>query len=57
MGRKDMKYISKDEVVEKLQALIDARNNKPCSRQALVEQQAFKYALAVVNSVEEKEID
>ena len=52
-----MKYINKQEAVEKLQALIDARNNKPCNRQALMEQQAFRYALAIINSLEEKEID
>lgn len=52
-----MKYIKKDEAIEKLQKLIDARNNKPCNRQALVEQQAFRYALAIINSLEEKEID
>jgi len=52
-----MKYIKKQEAVEKLEALINSRNNKPCSRQAIIEQQAFKYALAIINSLEEKEID
>lgn len=52
-----MKYVNKEEAIEKLQKLIDARNNKPCNRQALVEQQAFKYAQVIINSLEEKEIE
>lgn len=52
-----MKYVNKEQVIEKLQKLIDARTNKPCNRQAIVEQQAFKYAQAIINSCEEKDIE
>ncbi len=52
-----MKYVNKEEAIAKLQKLIDARANKPCNRQALVEAQAFKYAQAIINSIEEKEIE
>lgn len=45
-------YILKKDIVERLQKLIDARKNKNCSKQSIVERTAFEYALAIVNSVE-----
>jgi len=52
-----MKYVNKEQAIEKLQKLIDARANKPCNRQAIVESQAFKYAIAIINSCEEIDED
>ena len=52
-----MEYVNKQEIKEKLQRLIDARKNKPCNRQALVEAQAFNYCIAIVDSLEVHETD
>lgn len=52
-----MKYIKKEEALEKLQKLIDARKNRNCNRQALVEAQAFEYAKVIINSCEEIDED
>lgn len=49
--------VSKDEIVKRLNALIDARKNKNCSRQAVIEAQCFKYILAIVEKLEEIETD
>lgn len=46
-----MELIDKNELLEKLNALIEARKNKPCSKQALVESASFKYLVAIVNSM------
>lgn len=52
-----MKYIKKQDVVDLLQKYIDARKNKNCSKQAIIERRAFEYALAIVNKVEEKDFE
>lgn len=52
-----MEYIKKSEVTEAIQKFIDARKNKNCSRQALIEKTAFEYALAIVNKVEVHEFE
>lgn len=44
-----MEFIKKSEITEALQRFIDARKNKPCSRQATTEKIAFEYALSIVN--------
>lgn len=52
-----MEYIKKSDITEALQKLIDARKNKPCLRQALLEKVAFEYALAIVNKAKVYEFD
>lgn len=52
-----MKYIKKDEVIEALQKMVDARKDKNCSRQSIIERKAFEYALAIAQKVEEHEFD
>lgn len=53
-----MIVIEKQAIIDKLDALIEAREQKKCtSRQTFVEIQAFNYAKAIVNSIEEKEIE
>ena len=52
-----MKYIKKQEITEALQRMIDARKDKNCSRQTIIERKAFEYALAVVMKIEEHEFD
>lgn len=52
-----MEYVNKQEIKEKLERLINARKNKPCNRQALVESQAFRYCIAIVDSLEVYETD
>lgn len=47
-----MEYIKKKDIVEQLQKYIDARKNKNCSKQAIIERVAFEYALKVVEKVE-----
>lgn len=53
----EMKYIKKEEIIETLQRMIDARKNKNCSRQTIIERKAFEYALAVVEKLEEHEFN
>lgn len=52
-----MKVIKLDEVEEKLQKFIDARKNRNCSKQAIVERTAFEYALAIVKKCETYDIE
>lgn len=52
-----MKVIKVDEVEEKLQKFIDARKNKNCSKQAIVERTAFEYALVIVKGCETYDIE
>lgn len=47
-----MEYIKKEDITNVLQKLIDARKNKNCSRQTIIERKAFEYALAIVNKAE-----
>lgn len=47
-----MEYIKKEEVTNYIQRFIDARKNKQCSKQAIVEKTAFEYALVIVNKCE-----
>lgn len=46
-----MEYIRKQDIKEQLQKYIDARKNKNCSRQTIIERVAFEYAMAIVNKV------
>lgn len=52
-----MEYVNKKEVTEVLQKLIDARKNKNCSRQSIIERKAFEYALAIINKAKVYETD
>lgn len=52
-----MEYIRKEEVVNVLQKLIDARKNKNCSRQSIIERKAFEYAMAIINKAKVYETD
>ena len=47
-----MEYIKKEDITSRLQKLIDVRKKKQCSKGAIVEAQAFQYALAIVNQAE-----
>lgn len=55
--RYDMEYIKKEDAVNMIQKFIDARKNKNCSKQAIVERKAFEYALTVVKSVKTYDFD
>lgn len=48
----NMEYIKKKDIVETLQKYIDARKNKNCSKQAIIERTAFEYALKIVEKAE-----
>ena len=52
-----MEYIRKKDVVDRLQALINARKDKNCSKQSIIERTSFEYALAIVNMVETYNIE
>lgn len=52
-----MEVIRKKDITERLQKLIDARKDKNCSRQTIVERTAFEYCMAIVNSVQSYQID
>lgn len=52
-----MEYIKKSDITEALQRFIDARKDRNCSRQALIEKTAFEYALAIVNRAEVHEFE
>lgn len=52
-----MEYLKKNEIVEVLQKLIDARKGKNCSRQTIVEARAFEYALAIIEKAKVYEFD
>lgn len=52
-----MKYIKKSEIEEVLQKFIDARKDKNCSKQQIIERRAFEYALHIVQQVKEYDID
>lgn len=44
-----MEYIKKEEIKALLQKFIDARKDKNCSKQTIIERRAFEYALSVVD--------
>lgn len=52
-----MKYVSKDEILKVLQKLIDARKNKTCQRQAIIEMKVFEYCRTIVEKLPEVEIE
>lgn len=52
-----MEYLKKKEITDVLQKLIDARKNKNCSRQTIVEARAFEYALAIIEQAKVYEFD
>lgn len=52
-----MKYVSKDEILNVLQKMIDARQNKTCQRQAISEMKVFEYCKAIVEKLPEVEIE
>lgn len=52
-----MEYIKKEDITKRLNALIESRKKKTCSRQALVEMQCFKYVLDIIESLEKHEAD
>lgn len=51
-----MAYIRKEEALEVLDKLIKARNCD-CSRQKMIERQAFEYCKTIINKLEEHEED
>lgn len=52
-----MEYIRKKDVVDRLQALVDARKDKNCSKQSIIERTAFEYALTIVNMAKTHNIE
>lgn len=52
-----MKYIRKDEVESLIQKYIDARKDKNCSKQSIIERKAFEYTLAIVQKVKVYDFD
>lgn len=52
-----MKYVKKSEILEVLQKFIDARTDKNCSKQQIIERRAFEYTKAIVEQVREYDID
>lgn len=52
-----MEYIKKKDIVETLQKYIDARKNKNCSKQSIIERTAFEYTLAIVEKAQVYDID
>lgn len=46
-----MEYIRKDDIENAIQKFIDARKNKNCSKQTIIERVAFEYVLQVVKKL------
>lgn len=51
-----MEYIKKEELQKAIQKFIDARKDKNCSKQTIIERTAFEYVLSVVNKLNVYEI-
>lgn len=52
-----MEFINKKEMLDTIQKFIDARANKNCSKQSIVEKQAFLYVKEVVNKLKVYEFE
>lgn len=48
---KPVDLIDRNKVLEVMQRFVDARSNCNCSRQRMIEAQAFKYAIQVIKQV------
>lgn len=52
-----MEYLKKQDVINTINKFIEARKNKNCSKQVVIERTVFEYVLNIINTIPTIKID